>query len=379
MVARAGTRTTGLGRYVFSLYDAFEAAGRPVYLAMPEPPPLPSYFYKLIARNGIDLHTFFLNYPVRAGLNGAAICHITSQNLATLLRLQRMPPTIVTVHDLYFPPEHTRSRNFTTFEHWFDRLAISGIMQAKEIIAISEYTKRTIVDRLHYPEERIRVIYRAVDTSVFKPLAVSGEFRAKYGLPQEALLVLYVGSEDPRKNLTTLIEAFSQVSASIPNAILVKAGSVHFHQEAARIRQRVEDLGIKSKVRFIEDLPDDDLPLLYNIADVFVLPSLLEGFGLPALEAMACGKPVIAANASSLPEVVGEAGLLFDPRSADELAAALIHLLKDADLRLKLGQMATTRARTFSLAQQASQTWQVYSQVMERSGIEVKPADATIS
>jgi glycosyltransferase involved in cell wall biosynthesis len=367
LVARTDSRTTGLARYVYSLYETFQASGYRAQLAAPIAPPLPDMLYTFLAKRGLDGRTFFSNYPLRVEIDGADVCHLTSQNLATLIPLGRMPPTVVTVHDLHLLIERMRRKKAGGVAQWADRLAVAGIRRAHAIIAISEYTRRTIVELLHYPAERISVIYRAVDTSVFKPLTVRGDFRARYNLPPEAPIVLYVGSEDPRKNLITLVDAFRHVCARIPSAVLVKAGAVHFREEAERIRQKVQEYGIASNVAFIEDIPDEHLPLLYNTADVFVIPSRFEGFGLPALEAMACGRPVVAANATSLPEVVGEAGILFHPERADELTSVLITLLEDADQRREFGEMAIAHARTFSLARQAEQTWQVYCQVVEPS------------
>jgi glycosyltransferase involved in cell wall biosynthesis len=369
MVARTDSRTTGLARYVYSLADRFMTSGQSARLAPPLPPPLAAQLYPLLSKRGIDVRTFFKNYPVRVNLAGADVCHLTSQNLATLLCLRPMPPTVVTVHDLHYLIERINHRATGGIEPWVDRLAVAGLKKAHAIIAISAYTKQTISDLLHYPAERIHMIHCAVDTTVFRPLHVPTDFRARYGLPSDAPLILYLGSEDPRKNLATLLEAFRRGSAQCPEAVLVKAGAIHFPQEAARLRQYAKDLGIASRVVFIENLPDQDLPLLYNTADIFVIPSLLEGFGFPALEAMACGKPVIASRATSLPEVVGEAGVLFDPYRSEELAMALIRLLEHPYERRRLGEAAVARARTFSLACQATQTWDVYCRVHQRRGI----------
>jgi glycosyltransferase involved in cell wall biosynthesis len=377
MVARTDSRITGLARYVYSLYDAFSAVSRPVSLMAPLIPPLPEWAYALLARRGVDLRTLFTNYPVRADLSGADVCHITSQNLATLLLTHRVPNAVVTVHDLHHLIERVTNRAVGGVVHWMDRLAIAGARRAQHLIAISEYTKRSIVELLHYPEERISVIHRAVDMSVFKPLVTPVHLRARYGLPPGALLVLYVGSEDPRKNLATLLEAFRHVRARIPSAVLVKAGAVHTARQAAELRQRARDLGIAPSMVFIEQISDADLPALYNTADICVLPSLLEGFGLPALEAMACGRPVIASNATSLPEVIGAAGVLFDPRRPDELAAAIVRLLEYPEERHRLGELAIARARTFSLTHQAEQTWEVYCRVFATQDARVLSGQST--
>jgi glycosyltransferase involved in cell wall biosynthesis len=281
--------------------------------------------------------------------------------------MKRMPPTVLTVHDLYYLLAGNSQQKTINITRQADQISIVGAKKAAEIIAISSFTKQTIIELVGYPEERITVIHRAVDTTQFQPLDVPGDFRARYGLPAEALVVLFLGSEDPRKNLEMLLRAFHLIVPRVPEAVLVKAGAIHFTQEAANLRQMVHDLGLGSRVFFLERLPDEDLPLLYNTADVVVMPSFFEGFGLPALEAMACGRAVIAANASSLPEVVGGAGVLFNPKYADELAIALVHLLENQSYRQQLGEAALVQSQLFSLEKQATQTWEVYQRVYERS------------
>lgn len=370
MIARTDTRKTGLGKYIYSLYDTLHSLNYPVTLTPPVSPPLPHMLYSLVKKAGRDLHTFFQNYPVWMSPSQTQppdVYHITSQNLALLLRVQKLGPTVATVHDLYYLVDKTIPKSRVSI--WSDRFAAEGLKKADALIAISEATKKTILELIGYPAERITVIPRAVDTGFFKPMPVPADFRTRYELPPDAPLVLFLGSEDPRKNLATLLQAFQQVHEQVPDAILVKAGAIHFHQEAARLQQMTRDLGLSSQVHFITGLPDEDLPLLYNTADVVVMPSFFEGFGLPALEAMACGRAVVASNASSLPEVVGEAGVLFDPHQADELAAVLTSLLHNPDRRRDLGQKALTQAHTFSLVRQATQTWEVYQQVYAEKGM----------
>ena len=159
-----------------------------------------------------------------------------------------------------------------------------------------------------------------------------------------------------------MLEAFALLLPRFPNAILIKAGAVHFREQATKLRHQAQALGLAANVIFLEHLPDEDIPILYNLADLLVLPSLLEGFGLPALEAMACGTPVIAANASSLPEIVGEAGILFDPHKPAALATVLEQLLGDPEKQRLLSLAGLARAQTFTLAHQANQTWAAYTE-----------------
>lgn len=407
LVARTDSRTTGIGRYTYSIYDAFRDAGRSVSLVPPTVPKLFGPFYDRLRMLGVDFETFFKNYPVAVDVQGADICHLTSQNIATLLCFNRLPPAIVSVLDLHIlikyaatlqqggqegmripKPHNAPLQRFRFMDHLvptmlyyamhgqgstaaqvlFDRVAMLGVMQARAIITISAYTKQTVVDLLGYPEEDITVVYPVVNTDVFRPLPVPADFRARYNIPDYARMVLFVGSEDPRKNVPTLIQAFHLLAAAphLSDLVLVKAGAIHFHDESKRLRQMVSDYGLQSRVMFITDVSDADLPLLYNTADVFVTPSLFEGFGLPALEAMACGKPVIAADATSLPEVVGDVGILFDPYRADDLAVAIVKLLDYPEHQRRLGEQGVARAQYFSPARQAEETWDVYRRVYEQ-------------
>ncbi|NJN65394.1 MAG: glycosyltransferase family 4 protein, partial [Chloroflexaceae bacterium] len=371
LVARTDTRITGLARYAYGLYATFQASGQAVRLVAPALPPLPRQVLALLKAGGIDLPTFFQNYPLWLRTEcptQTEVLHLTSQNLASLLALRRsVVPTVVTIHDLYQLIENRKRGRPRSVAGWADHLATAGIKKADEIIASSAFTRQTIVDLLNYPAERIHVIHLAVDREYFKPQPVPPDFRARHGLPEDALVVLFVGSEDPRKNLETLLRAFHLVALRVPRAVLVKAGAVHFHQEAERLRTLSHDLGLAGRVHFLGRVDEEDLPLLYNTADLVVMPSRFEGFGLPALEAMTCGRPVAVANASSLPEVVGNGGVLFDPLRVDELALVLIRLLEHPEERQRLAEAALDQARCFSPERQAEQTWAVYRHGYERA------------
>ncbi len=367
IVARTDSRKTGLSKYAHNLYDTLRAEGHTVHLQPPQPPALPPQVFELLKQRGIDARTFFTNYPVRVDLQGADICHLTSQNLASLLTLRRMPPTVLTVHDLYLIVERMSKNTSRGIEQWIDRVAVAGIKKARAIMASSTFTRQTIIDWLRIPEDRISVVHQAVDTSVFRPLDVTPDFRGRLGLPPDAPLILYMGSEDPRKNLDVLIDAFHLIHDRVPETVLVKAGAVHFRHESERMKQKVERFGLSSHVFFVEQISEDDLALLYNTATIVVQPSLWEGFGLPALEGLSCGRPVIVANATSLPEVVGDAGVLFDPRRPDELAVALVRLLENPDQRQNLAMAGLAQSKKFSLQRQAAQVWDVYQSVYEQA------------
>jgi glycosyltransferase involved in cell wall biosynthesis len=254
-----------------------------------------------------------------------------------------------------------------TFRHPIDylfyRLALAGLRRADALIAISEYTKRTLVEALGLLPERIQVVYPAVDHEKFHPMAVPDAFWAKHGLDKKWRYILYVGSDDPRKNLKTLVRAFALVRRQVGNVKLLKVGAPHFLRERQQLLALVEELGLEEGVLFYDHVPDEDLPLFYNVADVFVMPSLYEGFGLPALEAMTCGVPVVCSNTASLPEVVGDVGILVNPVDVEEMAAQICKVLLKGDGYKDLSRTSRERAQMFRLNCQAEATNSVYAKV----------------
>jgi glycosyltransferase involved in cell wall biosynthesis len=373
LVTKPDRQMTGLRRYTESLVGPLRERGVEATLVYPQVP-------RALARAGRalrgDAAAFFSSYPLAANVRGYDICHLTSQTLATLLLFQRLPPTVVTVHDVI--PHLVRNdpalrTERTLADRIFEGLALRGLKRARALIAISEYTKRCLVEALGYPAERIHVVHRAVDRTAFRAMPVPPGFWQKYGLEPGRPMVLYVGSDDPRKNLPTLVRAFALVHQQSPEAVWVKAGAPHFRSEREKLLQLVAELGLLGNVRFLDDVLDEDLPLLYNAAHVLVLPSLYEGFGLPALEAMSCGTPVVAANRASLPEVVGEGGMLVDPLDERALAEATLLLLADGARRAHASQAALQQAARFSLKRQADATFAVYEGLQQegisRSGL----------
>jgi alpha-1,3-rhamnosyl/mannosyltransferase len=206
-------------------------------------------------------------------------------------------------------------------------------------------------------------------------VAVLETMRRKYALPER--FVLYLGSNKPHKNLVRLVEAWFQVSRSkfqvattsdvkrgTWNLKLVLAG--HWDPRYPQAQQRAAELRLEDSVRFLGDVSEADLPALYNLATIFAFPSLYEGFGLPPLEAMACGTPVACANTSSLPEVVGDAALLFDPLDVEGMAATIAQTLSDASLRAALRARGLARARLFSWERTAKETLMAYREAAGR-------------
>jgi glycosyltransferase involved in cell wall biosynthesis len=270
-------------------------------------------------------------------------------------------PSVVTIHDLSFllyPEGFKRSKRF--YLGLFTRLSAR---RARCIIAVSESTKRDVVRLLGVSPEEVEVVYSGID-EVFRPLNEDqvAVFRSKRGLPER--FILFVGTIEPRKNVTRLIEAFATLRPCDPAPLKLVIGGAKgwFYED---VFARVEELGLEGQVMFPGYIPVSELPLWYNAAELFVYPSLYEGFGLPPLEAMACGTPVVAANTSSLPEVVGEAGLTVDPLDVEGLAEAMRQVLSNEILWQEMRERGLQRAKGFSWTKTAQETVQVYRRVME--------------
>ncbi|MGE3912360.1 MAG: glycosyltransferase family 4 protein, partial [Chloroflexota bacterium] len=178
--------------------------------------------------------------------------------------------------------------------------------------------------------------------------------------------LIYVGSEDPRKDLASLIDALARIRETDHDVELLKIGKAHFADERERLVSRAQMLGVGDALHFLNDVTDEDLPALYSLARVCVMPSLYEGFGFPVLEAMACGTPVVAAEASSLTELVGDAGLLVPPRHPIQLADAISRLLEPAHWSRDWRALGRCRASQFTWERTARQTVEVYEAVRSR-------------
>jgi len=229
------------------------------------------------------------------------------------------------------------------------------------VLADSESTRNDVIELLGASPDRVRVVYPGVDARfrrVQDAQALAG-VRQHYHLPER--FVLGVGTLQPRKNLQRLIEAYAQLELSADIKLVVFGGTGWMYEG---IFQRVEELGLQDAVCFPGYAADEDLPALYTLADLFAFPSLYEGFGLPPLEAMACGTPVVTSNVSSLPEVVGAAALTVDPYDVKALANAMWRLLNEPSLRSTMVQRGLAQAREFTWSRAAEKLLHVYQEVL---------------
>jgi glycosyltransferase involved in cell wall biosynthesis len=246
---------------------------------------------------------------------------------------------VLTLQDLS-PIEHPEWFK-PIFSAWYRLFLPLLARRIKRILTPSETVRKRILARFSLPAERVITTSAGVDTARFHPGA----------LPKEPY-VLFVGTHEPRKNILTLLQAWERIKIRYPDYSLVVAGS------AGNVFHPLSLPGKIEQVKFPGYIPEVDLPSLYAYAELFVLPSYDEGFGLPVLEAMACGTPVIAARAGALPEVLGEAGLYFDPADASALADAIESCLGDPHRLCTLRESGLERARQFSWQNSAEKVWQ---------------------
>jgi len=268
-------------------------------------------------------------------------------------------PSVVTVYDLSFAlfPE-----SFRPFNRWYlTTMTRRSVRKARAVIAISQNTANDLHRLWGVPRDRIHLAYCGVD-DIFRPMPASevAAFREARALP--ARYILFVGTLEPRKNVVRLLEAYALLKRQGISHKLVVAGGKGWMYEP--IFEAVERLGLGSDVLFPGFVPRQELPLWYNGADVFVYPSLYEGFGLGPLEAMACGTPVVVSDRASLPEVVGDAGVTVSPDDAPALAEAMGAILSDAALATRLRERGLRRAGEFTWERTAQATVRAYESVM---------------
>jgi glycosyltransferase involved in cell wall biosynthesis len=277
---------------------------------------------------------------------------------------RRNTRTLLTVHDLSFL--HYPRHFVPKLVHYLSQVVPRSVARADRVLADSEATRADLIAHLGTPPEKVKVLYSGVGAR-FRPEKEPGEgecLRARYGLGDRPY-VLSVGTLQPRKNYIRLIQAFSQLAdlqtCRLENLqLLIAGGPGWLYQDIFAAAEKHGD-----RVRILGFVDDADLPSLYRNAALFAFPSLYEGFGLPVLEAMACGVPVVCSDASSLPEVAGDAALLVHPFDADGLSDAMARVLEDADLRLEMVACGLAQAAQFNWERAARQLLDTFDAVRE--------------
>jgi len=272
--------------------------------------------------------------------------------------------TVVTIHGLeyeYLPEYYKFPQSL-----YLNKSTEYAVRQADRLIAVSKWTKSQLVERLGADKKKIKVIYEGIGERFLKAKEygvnkkMMRQVKYKYGLKDK--YILFVGTIQPRKNLERLIEAFSLLTTRTTSTKtdfgeLVIAGKWGWMYE--EIKKAPEKYGIENRVKFIGRVAEADLAGVYAGAELFVWPSLMEGFGLPVLEAMMMGVPVVTSNRGALPEVVGKAGLQIDPEKVEELAKAMELVMENKELREGLVEKGYGNVKRFSWEKAAKETWQV--------------------
>lgn len=287
--------------------------------------------------------------------------YLTLRDRVDLLHVTYVAPpatscaTVVSVHDVTFKlfPEHFSRRDLLML----NSLVGVSARRAGAVLALSTSGKQDIVEHLKVPEQRVVVAPLAAG-SQYRPMDAPEARAAARSLGIGRRFVLAVGNLQPRKNIGRLLTAFREIAPRVPDVDLVLVGQRAWR--GSELEGHVRSLGLESRVLWLGYVDPTKLPALYGAADCLCYPSLYEGFGLPVLEAMACGTPVVTGNRSSLPEVVGDAGLMIDPTSTSDLAHALLRVLTDAGLRDHLSKLGILQAGRFSWDRTAGLTIEAY-------------------
>lgn len=276
------------------------------------------------------------------------IYDLSNQTLSFIAK--KRSSSIVTVHDLIELTDPQNKRAFL-----MNRYLLSGIKRADRIIAVSEYTKHIIIKHLGISGARIIVVPNGINKIYaslphFQNTVAYKELLADYRISQDRVdpLLVYVGSEHPRKNIEVLFRTVALLKRQFPHVLLVKIGNPGIRSGRIRTLELIDELDIRQNVQLLGNIPSDRINELYNIADAMVFPSTNEGFGLPPLEAMAAGCPVICSAAASLPEVVGDGAIMHDASDAEGFAASVVHIFTNAAFRAELTSRGNKRAALFS-------------------------------
>jgi glycosyltransferase involved in cell wall biosynthesis len=274
----------------------------------------------------------------------------------------KVPRVVVTMHDT-LALAHPK----LVFPTWAGRVAWTvkehaAARWADAVVTVSQAARRDLIHWFGLDPKKVHVVSEGAE-AIFRPMPAgpaSDAVLARYRVPIKTPFLLYVGGLSPHKNLPRLIEAFARTPEHTTTLVLVGDFGDVFHTHVPALREAVHRLGLGERVRFPGFVPDDDLAYLYSRALALVQPSLMEGFGLPPVEAMACGTPVLYSRAGSLPEVIGEAGLAFDPYDVEAIATCLRTYMSDPGLRERLVPRALERAGALTWSAAAQTLWDCF-------------------
>lgn len=267
-------------------------------------------------------------------------------------------PQVIVVHDilpLHFPKEYPRQ------QYYFRHLVPAILKRARRIVAVSEQTRRDVSTFYGITGPKVQVVPNGYDTQRYRPGIASQGVKDKYGLQR---YVLFVGNLLPHKNLCTLLQAFAHIADRTAHRLVIAGKKDPRYYPA--LEAQAKALGLQERALFLDYVPGEELPALYAGADACILPSLYEGFGLPVLEAMACGTPVIASRTSAIPEVAGKAALLFDPYDVRDMAQAIAAVLSDPNRQETMRRQGLVHVTQFSWQQTAMAIFGILTEALTR-------------
>lgn len=353
------SQNTGIGRYLHTV--AHHLSGlvdvtihRPLFL------PLSGRFSPL--RNlpiGIE------NY-----IRGS-IVHFPQIMGCAMMLYRPFHPSVATVHDLGFMELPEEWKMFDPIAKQLLKLSLAGLKRVDKIVTDSEFTRQGVIKHLGIPKDRVVTIYPGIDHELFRPIPnarkiLMGQYPQLAAI-ETAPWLLYVGSEIPRKNVATLLQTVAHVREKMPDIRLVKvglAGGESFRGESISV---INKLGLENNVLFFEGIAEEELPLFYNAADVFITASKLEGFGFPVLEAMACGTPVVCSRAGSLPEVGGTAASYMEVHRVEESAAQICLVVTRTQQAISIDDNLIRNAGRFQWRESASALVGLYEDLEKES------------
>ncbi|MHA1380624.1 MAG: glycosyltransferase family 4 protein [Candidatus Helarchaeota archaeon] len=363
---------TGVGKYATALVDALGKFDNENHYwifvkknQVNEFNPKKKNFHIIECSNLLNLKVFRVLWeqfllPFIVLIKKIDILHSIHYTTPFLFSLRR----IITFHDMTFfilPKKHTLLKRI-----FFKLIIPFSAKRADRIISVSESTKKDIESILKVSGRKIDVVYEIID-SIYRPIEKKNlilEIKKKYGIYNN--FILYVGTLEPRKNVSGLIRAYHNLvlSRNIVQDLVIIGKKGWGYEE---IFKTVKDLNLGDRVVFTGYVPDSELVYFYNAAEIFIYPSFYEGFGIPPLEALACGTPTISSNISSMPEVVGDAGILIDPSNTKELSQMIFKLLSSKNLRENFRKKGLERAKEFSSERMAKKTIDSYRKVLGKS------------
>jgi glycosyltransferase involved in cell wall biosynthesis len=352
--------TTGSGQYTVRLLDALRACAPDWEFAAIGP----QHGSPIRRALGSNLHKVWFEqaeFPRLARRLPADVAHTPYWGGPLICGC----PMVATIHDLIplLLPEYRGGWRVQAYM----RLVSASARRAAVVLTDSDASRRDILRHLRLPADRVRTVYLAADASYYpRPPDIVEGLRTRMSLPPR--YVLYFGGFDVRKNLRAVVQAFARATSEGPDVSLVIAGRLPERDTpfAPDPRRMADEAGIAARTMFTGWVDEADKPALYSGAGAMLFPSRYEGFGLPPLEAMACGTPVIASHAASLPEIVGDGGMLYDPDDASGMGEGLAALLSNPSMRAARAEKALAQAGKFSWARTADETLRAYESAMGR-------------